>query len=432
MLFDNLSVDSSGRLTFAGLLPRDLLDAFGSPLYVMDEDLIRARCRLYKQAMKDAFGGKSLPLYASKACCFKRMYRILAEEGLGADVVSPGEIATAVHAGFDPSHLYFHNNSKSDPDIRYALQAGVGTIVADGTDELDALERILSETGRKQNVLLRITPGIDPHTYTEVSTGQVDSKFGEPIETGQAMAFVRHALSLPHLSVKGFHCHVGSQVYDASVFIRSAAKMVGFIRDVKDACGYLPEQLDLGGGYGVKYRDCDPTFDLAASIGEIGAHLKRGCAEAGLPLPAVLLEPGRSVVADAGITLYTVNSVKHVQGYKNYVAVDGGMGDNPRYALYGAPYTVVLPERMNEPAAALYDVVGKFCESGDILQPAVPLPDTVRRGDILAVLTTGAYNYSMASHYNRVPKPAVVMIRNGVPSLAVRRETPDDLCAFDL
>lgn len=432
MLCDNLSVDTSGRLTFAGLLPRDLLDVFGSPLYVMDEDRIRARCRLYRQAMTDAFGRKALPLYASKACCFQRMYRILAEEGLGADVVSPGEIATAIRAGFDPERLYYHSNSKSDGDIRYALNAGVGTIVVDGTDELDALEAILKETGRKQTVLLRITPGIDPHTYTEVSTGQVDSKFGEPIETGQAKAFVERALSLPHLTVKGFHCHVGSQVYDAKIFIRSADKMISFIRDVRDAFGYLPEQLDLGGGYGVQYLECDPELDLAASIAEIGTFLKRRCAEEVLPLPAVLLEPGRSIVADAGITLYTVNAVKHVQGYKNYIAVDGGMGDNPRYALYQAPYTVVLPERMNEQAAALYDVVGRFCESGDIIQPAVPLPDSVRRGDILAVLTTGAYNYSMASHYNRVPKPAVVMVRDGVPSLAVRRETPEDLCAFDL
>lgn len=432
MLCDNLSVDPSGRLTFAGLYPRDLLNTFGSPLYVMDEDRIRALCSLYRQAMRDSFGPRALPLFASKACCFTGIFRILSEEGFGADVVSSGEIATAVRAGFDLQNAYYHGNSKTDSEIRYAVDAGVGTFVADCPEELDAIERIVSETGSRQKVLLRITPGIDPHTYAEVSTGQVDSKFGEPIETGQALAFVRKALSLPHLDVRGFHCHVGSQVHDASVFIRSAEKMLGFILDVRNECGYLPDILDLGGGYGVKYRDCDPELDLSASIEEIGAYLRRRCAEESVPMPAVLLEPGRSVVADAGMTLYTVNSVKHIPGFKNYVAVDGGMGDNPRYALYEAPYTVVLPERMNDPAAALYDVVGKYCESGDIIQPSVPLPEGISRGDILAVLTTGAYNYSMASHYNRVPKPAVVLIRNGVPSLAVRRETPEDLCAFDI
>lgn len=431
MLCENLTV-SNGRLRFAGVEPRALLETFGSPLYAMDEDRIRDRCRTYRNAMKSAFGEASFPIYASKACCFKRMYRIIGEEGLGADVVSVGEIATAGAAGFDLSKSFFHGNSKSDEDLRFAMEAGVGFIVADGAEEIDAIQRVASSLGRRQRVLLRITPGIDPHTYAEVATGQVDSKFGEPIETGQAAAFVARALTLPCVEVAGYHCHVGSQVYDADVFIRSAEKMLAFIEDMHKAHGFLPSYLDLGGGYGVKYTEGDPDFDLALSIGEIGAFMKKRCGEIGIPMPAVILEPGRSIVADAGITLYTVTCAKRIAGYKNYVAVDGGMGDNPRYALYEAPYTVVLPERMEEKGTTVYDVVGKFCESGDILQPAVLLPEKIGRGEILAVLTTGAYNYSMASHYNRVPKLPVVMIRDGKATLAVRRETPEDMYAFDI
>lgn len=432
MLCENLALTPDGRLLFAGADPRTLLNEFGSPLYAMDENRIRERCRTYLNAMRRAFGPKALPLYASKACCFTQMYRILKEEGLGADVVSTGEIATAAKAGFDLSLAYFHSNSKSDEEIRFALDHGVGTFVSDGPEELQAIERLLSGTDKRQKVLLRITPGIDPHTYEEVATGKVDSKFGEAIETGCAADFVRLALSLPHIELKGFHCHVGSQVFDADVFVRSAEKMLDFIGEMHRTQGYLPEILDLGGGYGVKYQESDPELDLEASILEVGAFMQEKCRNLGIPMPAVYMEPGRSIVADAGITLYTVNVVKRIPGYKNYVAVDGGMGDNPRYALYEAPYTVVLPERMTEENTARYDVVGKFCESGDILQPNVLLPEKIERGEILAVLTTGAYNYAMASHYNRVPKLPVVMVKDGKPYLAVRRETPEDMSAFDI
>ena len=431
MLCKNLTV-KDGRLRFAGMEPGELMRAFGSPLYVMDENRIREKCRIYRDAMIAAFGETSFPIYASKACCFKEMYRIIGSEGLGADVVSIGEIATAKAAGFDLSKAFYHSNSKSDEEIRLAAEAGVGYIVADGEEEIRAIDRILGEMGKRQKVLLRITPGIDPHTYAEVATGLVDSKFGEAIETGQAAKYVALALSLPHVEVAGYHCHVGSQVHDADVFIRSAEKMLAFIDSMRKAHGYLPEFLDLGGGYGVRYEESDPDLDLAASIAEIGAFLKKRCGEMDMPVPAVILEPGRSIAADAGMTLYTVNCVKRIPGYKNYVAVDGGMGDNPRYALYEAPYTVVLPRRMDEKGTVRYDVVGKFCESGDVIQPGVLLPEEIRRGEILAVLTTGAYNYSMASHYNRVPKLPVVMIKDGEARVVVRRETPEDLFAFDV
>ena len=436
MLCKNLTVSPEGQLSFAGVkVDKALLAAFGSPLYLMDEGRIREKCAVYREAMKEAFGKDSFPIYASKACCFKEMYRIIGSEGLGADVVSAGEIATARAAGFDMEKVFYHGNSKSDEELRFALEAGVGCIVVDGREELAALERLAREANKKQKILLRITPGIDPHTFAEVATGQVDSKFGEAVETGQAARFVEAALEATKrgaVELVGFHCHVGSQVHDADVFIRSAEKMLTFIADMKEAWGYEPAILDLGGGYGVRYTEADPDFDLAQSIREIGRSLKALCREKGQTLPAVILEPGRSLVADAGLTLYTVNCTKRIPGYKNYVAVDGGMGDNPRFALYESPYTLVMPERMNEPCTTVYDVVGKFCESGDVIQPGVSLPDTIRRGDLIATLTTGAYNYSMASHYNRVPKLPVILIRDGACRVAVKRETLADLYAFDV
>ena len=432
MTCHNLSVSPEGRLLFAGRDTGDIAAKYGTALYLMDEDRIREMSRIYKRAMQAAFGDAALPLYASKACSFKQIYRIMKEEKMGIDVVSPGEIYTAFSAGFDLSLAYYHSNNKSDEDIRFAMEKGVGYFVADGEDELLALDRIAGEHGRKQKILLRITPGIDPHTYEEVATGKVDSKFGSAIETGQAMEATKKALSLRNLSLEGFHCHVGSQVFDSDVFLRSAEVMMQFIADVKKETGYLATELDLGGGYGVRYVESDPEYSIEASILEVGAALRRYAEALSLPLPAVRMEPGRSIVADAGLTLYTVGAVKRIPGYKNYVSVNGGMGDNPRFALYGSEYTVVLPEKMNEEKDFVCSVVGRCCESGDILQEKVSLPSSVCRGDLLAVLTTGAYNYSMASHYNRVPKLPVVMLRGGEDYLAVRRESVEDVASCDL
>ncbi|MBR2616339.1 MAG: diaminopimelate decarboxylase [Clostridia bacterium] len=432
MTCHNLSVSPEGRLLFAGRDTGDIAAKYGTALYLMDEDRIREMSRIYKRAMQAAFGDAALPLYASKACSFKQIYRIMKEEKMGIDVVSPGEIYTAFSAGFDLSLAYYHSNNKSDEDIRFAMEKGVGYFVADGEDELLALDRIAGEHGRKQKILLRITPGIDPHTYEEVATGKVDSKFGSAIETGQAMEATKKALSLRNLSLEGFHCHVGSQVFDSDVFLRSAEVMMQFIADVKKETGYLATELDLGGGYGVRYVESDPEYSIEASILEVGAALRRYAEALSLPLPAVRMEPGRSIVADAGLTLYTVGAVKRIPGYKNYVSVNGGMGDNPRFALYGSEYTVVLPEKMNEENDFVCSVVGRCCESGDILQEKVSLPSSVCRGDLLAVLTTGAYNYSMASHYNRVPKLPVVMLRGGEDYLAVRRESVEDVASCDL
>ena len=427
----NLTAGENGRLFFAGQDTAELARRYGTPLYLMDEQRIRERCRSYREAVRTAFGGRGRVLFASKAAAFKRMYAIMAEEGMYADVVSPGEIWTAVRAGFPMERAWFHSSNKSDADLAFAMRQGVGAIVVDSAEELFALDRLAGEMGRWQDILLRLTPGIDPHTFEAVATGKVDSKFGFGIETGAAEEITRTALSLRHVELLGFHCHVGSQVFDSDVFLRSAEIMLRFIAHIRESCGYEAGLLDLGGGYGVRYLPQQPEIDLAANIAQVGAYIARRCRELAIRQPEIAFEPGRSLVADAGLTLYTVGMVKRIPELVNYVSVDGGMTDTIRYALYRAPYTVLPAEKLGEERTLRCTVVGRCCESGDIIQPDVMLPESIRRGDLLAVCTTGAYNYSMASNYNRVPRPPVVMLSGGGSYVAVRRESLDDLLALD-
>ena len=432
MICDNLAVTDAGQLTFAGRTARELLEKYGSPLYVMDENRIRYNFKQYTDAMREVFGDNAKVLYASKACAFMEMYRLAYQCGAGIDVVSEGELYTAYKAGVPMEIVYFHGNSKTDKELQMALELGVGHFVVDHKEEVDALEMLAAKMGKTAKVVLRITPGIDTHTYEAIATGQVDSKFGSAIETGQAAEITAYTLQQEHIALKGFHCHVGSQVFDSDTFFRSADIMLEFIAQVRDTLGYMAEELDLGGGYGVRYVESDPTIDIADNIRQVGKHVFAACEKLGLPVPQMRMEPGRSIVADAGITLYTVGSVKRIPGYKNYVSVDGGMGDNPRFALYGAEYTVVCPEKMNEPCDFTCDVVGKYCESGDIIQQNVSLPSSVKRGDLVAVLTTGAYNYSMASNYNRVPRLPVIMLTDNDEKVVVKRETLDDIIRNDI
>ena len=431
MICSNLE-NRGGTLFIGGADTTALIEKYGSPLYVMDEARIRHNCRVYLDAMREHLGASARPLYASKAASFKRVYEIMREEGMGIDVVSCGEIYTAFRAGYPLANAYFHSNNKTDEDIRFAMEHGIGYFVADNIEELIAVNRIAGEMDKDQKVLLRLTPGIDPHTYAAVATGNVDSKFGSAIETGQAEEITLFALSLPNIRLSGFHCHVGSQVFDSDVFLRSADIMLTFIAKMAHEHDYVAQELDLGGGYGVRYLDSDPTIDIAASIAQVAQMLKDKAAELNIPLPAIRMEPGRSIVADAGLTLYRVGTIKKIPGYKNYVSVDGGMTDNPRYALYRSPYTVLLANKLNESCDFVCSVVGRNCESGDILQENVSLPASVTRDDILAVLTTGAYNYAMASNYNRVPRLPIVMVKDGADYLAVRRETLDDLIRNDI
>ena len=430
MICDNISVNEKGHLTFAGYDTVELAEKYGTPLYLMDEDKIREHVRAYKTAMAKYFPQGSMPEFASKAFSCKQIYRIMAEEGIDIDVVSPGEIYTAVKAGFPMENSFFHGNNKTDDDIRFAIENKVGCFVVDGEDELLALDRIAGEMGVKQNILLRITPGIDPHTHKKISTGSVDSKFGTAIETGQAMEIVKKALSLNNINLCGFHCHVGSQVFDIQPFTDASEIMLDFIADVRDTLGYTAEILNLGGGLGVRYTEADPEIDYGEKIKEIAEILNSQCDQLRVPVPKILMEPGRSLVADAGMTLYTVGSVKEITGYKNYVSIDGGMTDNPRYTLYESPYTVILASRANDEKNYTATVAGRCCESGDLIQENVKMPKPIR-GEILAVLTTGAYNYSMASNYNRVGRPPVVMLNSKQDYIAVRRETLKDICALD-
>ena len=433
MICDNLTVSKDGtHLEFAGVDTVELAKKYGTPLYLMDEMKIRQKCRIYQTALKENFGAKAEALFASKACAFKKLYQIIDEEGLGIDVVSCGEIYTASIAGFDLKKAYFHSNSKTDADIKYAIEKGIGYFVADNIEEVNAIEREAARRNITQDILLRLTPGIDTHTYEAVATGKVDSKFGSAIETGQADEITRQTLQKEHINLVGFHCHLGSQIFDEDVFERGAEVMLRFIASVRDKYGYTAAQLDLGGGYGVRYTEADPELDIATKIREVADRVKKICAELSLEVPEIRMEPGRSLVGDAGMTLYTVGTIKSIPGYKNYVSIDGGMPDNPRFALYKSAYTCLTANKMDEPHSFKASLVGRCCESGDIIQENVMFPESITRSDIVAVLTTGAYNYSMASNYNKVGRPPVVMLADGKDYLAVRRETFEDMAERDI
>ena len=429
---ENLSRNNAGELCLAGVSLDSLAREYGTPLYVYDEERIRERCRTYTSAVAEAFSGKGKVLYASKAASFRRLYEIMKEEGMGIDVVSSGEIYTALRAGYPLEKAYFHSNNKTDGDIAYAIESGVGYFVVDNAEELYIVDRIARESGIRQKILLRLTPGIDPHTYAAVATGKVDSKFGSAIETGQAEEITLLALSLANIDLRGFHCHVGSQVFDSDVYMRAADVMLGFIADVYEKCGFLASELDIGGGYGVRYVSTQPEIDIGANIFEVADYMKNKAKELGIELPSVAFEPGRSIVADAGATVYTVGTVKRIPGYKSYVSVDGGMADNPRFALYGSPYTLLTVRDSEGEESESYSVVGRCCESGDILQENVTLTKNIKRGDLIACLTTGAYHYSMSSNYNRLTRPPVVMLNGGKSYIAVKKETFEHLTALEV
>ena len=399
---------------------------------LMDENRIRENCRTYISAMKEFMGEESRPLFASKACCFKQIYRIIAEEGMCTDIVSPGELYTACAAGFPMENAFFHGNNKTDADIEYAMECGVGYFIVDNREELDAINNEASLRSAVQNILLRLTPGIDPHTQEKISTGKVDSKFGTAIETGQAEELCRYTLTLKNVCLKGFHCHIGSQIFEYKPFSDAAEIMLKFIKKLKDDYGYTAEMLNLGGGFGVRYVESDPVIDYRENIKGLAGEIKALCAELDIDQPTILMEPGRSIVADAGMTLYTAGSIKTITGFKSYVSIDGGMTDNPRFTLYGSEYTVINASKANAPCDFTATIAGRCCESGDIIQEDVAIARP-ERGNNIAVLVTGAYNYAMASNYNRIPRPPIVMIRNdGTEYVAVERETYEDLCLREL
>ena len=431
ILHKHFDVNALGHLTIGGMDTVALAKEYGTPAYILDEDVIRENCRTYRRAATEYFGKDALPLYASKALCFSQMYRIAAEEGMGIDCVSGGELYTAKRAGFPAERIYFHGNNKTDQDIKDALDMGVGTFVVDNRDELAALSAEATARDVKQRILLRITPGIDPHTHRAVVTGNVDSKFGNAIVTGQAMAIVKEALTMPGIDLSGLHCHIGSQIFDIEPFAEAADIMARFMAQIKEECGFEVRELNLGGGLGVRYTEYDREIDYANATRRIAQVVTSLCKENNIPMPRVILEPGRSLVAAAGLTLYTVGSVKEIPGFKNYISVDGGMPDNPRYALYQSNYTALIANRASDPKDFRATLAGRCCESGDLLGENMEIQHP-KRGDVLAVLVTGAYNYSMASNYNRIPRPPVILVKNGEARIAVRRETYEDLVANDV
>ncbi len=417
-----------GVMRLAGHDVRTLLNRFGSPLVVMLEEVIRANCRAYMQEMQKY--PRFRIYYAAKAFLTTGFCSLIEEEGLGLDVVSAGELFTALEAGFPPERILFHGNAKTRDEHAMALRAGVGRIVIDNLDEIGRLAGVAEELDCRADVLIRVTPGVKPHTHRYVQTGQVDSKFGFNLEGGAAEEAVRRVLSSEQLELVGLHCHIGSQIFAIKPFAIAARAMMEFYAHAKKDLGAPLDELNLGGGLGVRYTPDDYPPSVEEHLSAMRSAVLEAAGEMGVEPPVLCDEPGRSIVGRAGVTLYTVQSVKRIEGLRNYVSVDGGMTDNPRYALYGARHQVVAADRLDEPAPMLWSVSGRCCESGDMLQSDVPLPE-MKSGDILAVLSTGAYTYSMASHYNRVPKPAVVLVASGRADLLAARESIEDLIRLD-
>ena len=427
----NLSINSENHLVIGQHDTVELAKKFGTPLYVLDEDLMRDNCREYKNAIDTYYDGHGLVLFASKALCTMYTGRLVAEEGLGADVVSGGELYTLYKAGFPMEKVFFHGNNKTPDEIELALNCGVGHIVVDNKYELELLNRIANEKNVNQRILFRIKPGIDAHTHDFVKTGQIDSKFGVALENGEAYEIHKLALSMSNIQIDGVHCHIGSQIFDVEPFCEAAKVMIGFITDLYDKLGIKVNILNLGGGFGIKYTATDDPIAPSEYIHKVTNVVKELAQEKGIDLPFLVFEPGRSIVASAGITLYTVGCVKEIENVRTYVSIDGGMCDNPRYILYGSKYTAVLANNASAEPVAPITIAGKCCESGDLIQEHVMMPQ-IHVGDTLAVLATGAYNYSMSSNYNRIPRPPIVAVSGNEAKIIVKRETYDDLIKNDV
>lgn len=431
MISPCLSVNEMGHLTIGGMDVPALAKEYKTPLYIMDEDFIRATCREYRAAMKKHYGDNFIVCYASKAFCTKYMYRILDDEMMGADVVSGGELYTANKAGFPMDRIYFHGNNKTEDEIKLALSLNIRRFVVDNIEELELINALSVESGKVTEISFRIKPGIDAHTHDFIKTGDIDSKFGVALENGEAMEIIEIASKMKGVKVVGLHCHIGSQIFDNEPFELAAQVMMQLLSDIRDRFGITIAELNLGGGFGIRYVDKDDPKTIDTTVKMFTDAVKQKAADLAFPLPFLVIEPGRSIVASSGITVYTVGSVKEIKNVRTYVSIDGGMTDNPRYALYLADYTACAPEKMNEEATECITLAGRSCESGDLIGKDMML-QKVKKGDLVAVMTTGAYNYSMASNYNRVPRPPVVMVAGGKSKLVVRRETYEDIVANDI
>lgn len=425
----SLNIDRNGHLRLGGCDAAELAKRFGTPLYVMEEDVIRGVCREYMRAVSE-YKGKARVLYAGKSFMTTAMCALIGSEGLGLDVVSSGEMRTAMNAGFDLKKAYLHGNNKTPEDLNLALEAGVGRVVIDSFAEIKLLSKIAKEHGVVQDVSVRIKPGIEAHTHDYIKTGQVDSKFGFGAADGQGLEAIKEILAEPNLNLIGIHCHIGSQIFELQPYRDAVKVMLAFLKRVKQETGFTLKEINLGGGYGVHYLKSDKPFKPGEYVEAMIGEIEGVCAAENIPLPEFVIEPGRSIVGEAGTTLYTVGDIKHIPGIRTYVSVDGGMADNPRPALYQAKYTCALAEKMNMPDSTIVSIAGRTCESGDMLIWNAALPEA-QAGDILAVFTTGAYHYSMASNYNMLPHPAAVLVKNGKAELIVARQSYEDLIKND-
>ncbi len=424
-----MRVTGDGRLEIGGCTCDRLARDFGTPLYIMDEEEIRARCREMAGALSRAYPD-TFVAYASKAFSTLAMCRLVHQEGLGLDVASGGELYTALQAGFPPGRILFHGSNKSIEEVEMGVRAGVLRFVVDNLRELDLLEETAERFRRTVHVQIRLTPGIEAHTHEYIRTGQLDSKFGMGIASGQAMAAVRRVLASELLVLEGLHCHIGSQILAVEPFGMAAAVVMDFAAEVRRATDHAVREVNLGGGLGIRYRAGDERVPLTKYASVVSKVIREKCLAHGLEPPRLMVEPGRYIVGEAGTTLYTVGAVKEIPGVRKYVAVDGGLADNPRVALYHASYEAVVATRASVPAEEVVSIAGRHCESGDMLVWDIRLP-RAEPGDLLAVLSTGAYNYSMSSNYNRYPRPAVVFARSGMADVVVVRETYQDVAARD-
>lgn len=424
-----MRVNSSGHLEIGGIDAVELAKRYKTPLWVIDEAGFRENCRVFRDAFQAL--GDNMVLYACKALCTTALCKIVADEGLGLDVVSGGELFTAINSGFPMEKVYFHGNNKSYDELKMAVSFGVGRVVVDNFHELELLNDICVGQQVKQDILLRITPGVEAHTHEFIKTGQIDSKFGFTLPDGQAAEAVQKALQCDALSLVGLHCHIGSQIFEMESFEHASQLMMQFMADIQRLNGHQFDELDIGGGFGIYYSPGDEPGRSCEWARAVVETVKIKAAEHNLRVPRIIAEPGRAIVGPVGITLYTIGSVKDIPGIRRYVAVDGGMADNPRPALYDSKYVALVANKADQKAQETVSIAGKCCESGDMLIWNTELPP-VESGDILAVFATGAYNYAMSSNYNRLPRPAMLIVRDGQAHLILKRETYQDLLKNDL
>ena len=428
-LFDGMTVEN-GELNISGVGVSELKAQYGTPLYVYDENMLVNQCRTFINNFRSSKFNTEV-LFASKAFSCLEVLRIASREGLGVDVVSLGEIHTAYKAGYDMRRAYFHGNNKTREELQYALEVGVGTIVIDNDYEYEMINEIVRESGNRVDVLLRINTGIDAHTHEYIKTAKDDSKFGYSVYDETIYELIADINNQSNLNFVGFHSHIGSQIFEKTSFFEAVKVVMEFTKKVQEKLGLTISVLNLGGGFGVYYTEEDRPFELAEFLREYIEVVERESYNFGLDLTKVVIEPGRSLTCNAGSTLYSVGGVKKTFAGREYVFVDGGMADNPRYALYKAKYEAILANKMNEEADTTYTVAGKCCESGDMLVMDAKLPKA-EQGDLLLVSSTGAYNYSMSSNYNRLPKLPVVFVKDGTSRLVVKGETLEDLIRQDI